>query len=66
MKYYPLPDGEWVEPLMRGYRVACCDCRLIHRIDFRVRAGRVQFRAHRDKRATAAARRANKKRGPRG
>jgi hypothetical protein len=35
----------------------CCDCGLVHRMDFRIVKGRVQFRPFRDKRATAAARR---------
>jgi hypothetical protein len=40
----------------------CCDCGLVHVVDFRIRfdkRGRpvVEFRADRDKRATAAARR---------
>jgi len=33
-------DGERVTPRMRGYLMECCDCGLVHRIDFRVlRAG---------------------------
>lgn len=50
-------DGEWVQPIKRGYRVACCDCGLVHRIAFRVRESRIQFRAVRDVAATIAYRR---------
>lgn len=55
--------GEWVQPVRRGYRMACCDCGLVHRMDFRVvkrdRTGAriVQFRVFRAERSTAAIRR---------
>jgi hypothetical protein len=53
---------------MKNFREQCCDCGLIHRLDFRivdgrngtrpgVRGLRVEFRTRRDDRATAAARR---------
>lgn len=29
-------DGEQVFPEMKGYRMACCDCGLIHKMDFKV------------------------------
>jgi hypothetical protein len=71
-------DGwcDWVQPIMDGYRMSCCDCGLVHEMQFGVlRKGkdladgtweareldgqkyRVQFRARRHQRATAAARR---------
>ena len=37
----------WVQPRMRGYLLECCDCCLVHRMDFRVVAGHVQLRAQR-------------------
>lgn len=58
----PLP-GEWVQPQKQGYLLKCCDCGLVHRMDFRVVKNggprqrfiafiqgaryRVQFRAYR-------------------
>ena len=42
--------GKWVQPVERGYLMACCDCYLVHRLDFRVvgtKRPRVQFRAYR-------------------
>lgn len=30
-------DGEWHEPCHDGYLAQCCDCGLVHRIDFKVR-----------------------------
>ena len=37
----------WVQPVERGYLMACCDCGLVHRMDFRIDRGRAQFRAQR-------------------
>lgn len=52
--YYRQRDGEWVQLASRkGYRMACCDCGLIHVLNFRVRKGKIQFQAQRDVRATA-------------
>jgi hypothetical protein len=33
-----LEDGwsEWELPVMKGYKMACCDCGLVHNIDFKV------------------------------
>lgn len=48
MKRLPLiKDGVWQNPVQRGYVLECCDCRLRHRMDFRVRGKTVQFRAWR-------------------
>jgi hypothetical protein len=60
--YVWLMEGEWVTPPMRGFSEQCCDCGLVHRVDFRVREGKVEFRVYRDGRATAAARRSIKRR----
>jgi len=27
---------EWISPKMKGYKMQCCDCGLIHEIDFKV------------------------------
>jgi hypothetical protein len=61
MKYHQVTDGEWVMPRRKGYRLMCCDCGLVHVLDFALTkhgAGKaIQFKASRDNRATAAARR---------
>lgn len=53
--------NRWVQPIKKGYRTACCDCGLVHEMDFRIvpyGSGRkVQFRVRRNDRATAAVRR---------
>lgn len=63
-KTYKHPKaGEWVQPVCRGYKMACCDCGLVHKMNFRVvkyadgKRTKVQFQAARDNRATAMIRR---------
>jgi hypothetical protein len=62
IQYETGEDGwcNWIqpkEPEEGGYRMMCCDCRLIHDMEFRVDNGRIQYRARRNNRATAAGRR---------
>lgn len=74
-------DGEWITPVLKGYKLSCCDCGLVHNMEFRIvylneKTGKVytgsitadmlpylnptiQFRAVRNKRATAQKRRRN-------
>ena len=60
VKYYDVTDGEWIRPIKRGYKMMCCDCSLIHRMEFRIVDGTIEYRVFRDERATAAARRGKK------
>ena len=55
-----------MQPVDKGYKMACCDCGSVHEINFRIiniKTGRpvkgfkVQFQAFRHNRATAAVRR---------
>lgn len=39
--------SRWVQPVMRGYILSCCDCALCHEMDFRIVGDKVQFRARR-------------------
>lgn len=57
MKYTQVHDGEWIEPVMTGWRARCCSCDLVHNIDFKIIGHSIKFRATRNNRATAAARR---------
>ena len=34
MKYKQLYDGDEIAPVMEGYRLRCCDCGLVHNMDF--------------------------------
>lgn len=60
MKYTQQRDGDVVTPVMKGYKMMCCDCGLVHVLDFFVthhgRGHKVKFRVRRHVRATAAAR----------
>lgn len=51
-------DGwsEWIQPTPTGYKMACCDCGLVHSLNFRVEGDRAQFQAKRHVRATAGLR----------
>lgn len=61
---YAKEDGwcEWIHPLP-GYRFSCCDCGLVHDLEFQyVREDkRIIFRARRNARSTAAVRRERKR-----
>lgn len=59
MTAYDEPKAnEWVQPVRRGYKMACCDCGLVHEMDFRITPGNhIQFRVRRNNRSTAAMRR---------
>ena len=51
-KYDNVKPYEWIRPVMEGYKMACCDCGLVHKIDFKIEDGRVWIKATRDRRAT--------------
>lgn len=58
-------EGEWVQPVRRNYELECCDCGLVHILNFRLiktpNGGHsIQFQAFRDNRKTAATRRARR------
>ena len=62
MPRYKTPTaGEWVQPVRRGYKLGCCDCGLVHTVNFRVvkwgRGTKVQFQVFRNERSTALMRR---------
>lgn len=61
MKYRVQRDGDIVTPRMRDYKMMCCDCGLVHTLNFFVvkhgRGHKVRFKVWRNVRATAAARR---------
>jgi hypothetical protein len=55
--YYQMIDGEWMEVPKRGFKEQCCDCGLVHKLNFRINAkGRIEIQVFRDARATAAVR----------
>lgn len=40
--------GRWIAPVPHAYKMACCDCGLVHSLWFRVVSGEVQFKVYRD------------------
>jgi len=55
--YYQVTDGEWIVVPKRGYKEQCCDCGLIHRLNFKIDdKGRIHIQTFRDHRATGGAR----------
>lgn len=55
-RYYHVSDDEWVTVPKSGFKDQCCDCASVHVVKIRVVNGQIQFKAKRDARATAAAR----------
>lgn len=58
---YPRPKaGEWVRPVRRGYKMACCDCGLVHVLNFKLipwgRGKKILLQAFRDNKATGSMR----------
>lgn len=63
MKKYPtIHAGQrvWVKWRKKDYKMACCDCHLVHRLRFTVVGGHVVIQGWRDNRATAQLRRHRK------
>jgi len=55
-KFKKVGAGQWQQPRMKNYFLQCCDCGLIHRMNFRVRINKkgiaiVQLQAFRAKTA---------------
>ena len=61
MTYPEIKAGAWIYPKRKGYQLACCDCGLVHTVNFRIRKGKTQFQLFRDEHATRQLRKAGKK-----
>ena len=61
MTYADITPGEWITPRRKGYKLACCDCGLVHEVNFRVRKGKIEFQMFRNERATKQLRKAEGK-----
>lgn len=57
MAYKKVVSNEWQQPIRNGYKMACCDCGLVHDMDFRIYQGKIQMRARRNNRSTGQLRR---------
>ncbi len=53
-EYEANEDGwsDWIEPVTNDYKLACCDCGLVHSVDFRTENGEIQIRFKIDKSLT--------------
>ncbi len=40
--------SDWIRPKMKAYRMACCDCGLIHELDFKVIKQKKIIREYKD------------------
>lgn len=49
----PRGFSRWVAPRMSKYYLACCDCALVHEMQFKIASEQVLFRARRAGRYTA-------------
>jgi hypothetical protein len=56
-KYERPKENEWIRPVKTNYKMACCDCGLVHNMDFKIKENRVWFRVRRNNRATGQVRR---------
>ena len=45
--------SKWFEPSPERWLLACCDCGLVHDVQFRVTEGKLSLRFSRNKRSTA-------------
>ena len=56
---HPKRWSRWCYPTMEDYKLVCCDCGLVHDMEFRVTGSydRVEFRSRRNNRSTAQVRR---------
>ena len=52
-RFKKVKSNKWEQPVMNGYLMKCCDCGLVHEVDFRIaygkkeEANRVQLRMRR-------------------
>ena len=47
----------WVRPDRKSFKLGCCDCGLVHDMDFRISGRRIEFRVARNNRSTGQVRR---------
>ena len=54
--YYHVTDGEWIQVPKRGGKDQCCDCGLVHTINYKIIDGKIYTQVFRDPKATGGAR----------
>ena len=67
-RFKKVKPNEWQLPIMNGYKMACCDCGLVHNVTFKavdeetqkkIKGGRVLMKANRNIRLTKDLRKKN-------
>ena len=57
LRYEQPKENKWIQPIRKGYKMRCCDCGLVHNIDFRIvknkRGNFILFKISRNNRATS-------------
>lgn len=61
IKYEPWNNGEWCSPVLKNFKMMCCDCSLVHTMNFEIEGRNLAIQVFRDERATAASRAAKKR-----
>jgi len=41
-KFKKVKANSWQQPVMNGYLMKCCDCGLVHEVDFRIAYGKTE------------------------
>lgn len=59
MAYEQIHDGQWVELPKRGLLLRCCDCGLVHKVNFRIKDNEIDAQFYRKTKATYDARKNN-------
>ncbi len=57
MKFEIVNDGQWHRPVMKNHKLACCDCGLVHTMNYRIVGNKIEFKAERDEKLTRSLRR---------
>jgi hypothetical protein len=60
MKYPIFKDNEWITPHYTKFKLICCDCSLVHDVQFRIYKDKIQFKLKRNNKSTGQARRTKK------
>lgn len=58
--YEHITEGDWFSAVKEGQDISCCDCGLVHSLEFRLRGGCIQYRFRLRPRQTGQIRRWNK------
>ncbi len=49
MRYKNAKDGEWILLKRKNNYFSCCDCKLAHKVNFRIKNGKIEIQAFRIK-----------------